>query len=96
MIVTDNPVLPLFYEGNRMVADGECETNPYAYLLQTFFLNRRFHMIKQAMKQDNNVLDRSIYEDALFMRLNVDLGNATEVEYDVYKDTLDNMMEEYP
>lgn len=94
--VTDNPVLPLFYEGNRMVADGECETNPYAYLLQTFFLNRRFHMIKQAMKQDNNVLDRSIYEDALFMRLNVDLGNATEVEYDVYKDTLDNMMEEYP
>ena len=94
--VTDNPVLPLFYEGNRMVADGECETNPYAYLLQTFFLNRRFHMIKQAMKQDNNVLDRSIYEDALFMRLNVDLGNATEVEYNVYKDTLDNMMEEYP
>ena len=79
-----------------MVADGECETNPYAYLLQTFFLNRRFHMIKQAMKQDNNVLDRSIYEDALFMRLNVDLGNATEVEYNVYKDTLDNMMEEYP
>lgn len=94
--VSDNPVLPMFYEGNRMVADGESKTNPYAYLLQTYFLNRRFHMIKQAMKEDNNVLDRSIYEDELFMRLNVDLGNATEVEYDVYKDTLDNMMEEYP
>ena len=99
--VKDNPVLPLFYKGNEIAAKkraaGDKEaTNPYAYLLQTYFLNRRFSMIKQAMKQDNNVLDRSIYEDALFMRLNVDLGNATEVEYDVYKDTLDNMMEEYP
>lgn len=94
--VDDNPVLPLFYKGNELVAEGKADTNPYAYLLQTFFLNRRFAMIKQAMKDDNNILDRSIYEDEIFMKMNTDMGNATEVEYKIYKDLLKNMMEELP
>lgn len=99
--VEDNPVLPLFYKGNEIAAkrraNGEEDTsNPYAYLLQTFFLNRRFKMIKQAMAKDNNILDRSIYEDAIFMKMNTDMGNATQVEYDIYKSLLDNMLEELP
>lgn len=99
--VEDNPVLPLFYKGNEIAAkkraEGDAEaTNPYAYLLQTFFLNRRFAMIKKAMQDDNNVLDRSIYEDAIFMKMNTEMGNATEVEYDIYKKLLDNMLEELP
>lgn len=99
--VADNPVLPLFYKGNEIAekkrqAGDKDATNPYAYLLQTFFLNRRFKMIKQAMQDDNNILDRSIYEDAIFMKMNTDLGNATQIEYDVYRSLLDNMMEELP
>ncbi|KRL05785.1 deoxynucleoside kinase [Liquorilactobacillus oeni] len=99
--VEDNPVLPLFYKGNeiaakkRAVGDKEA-TNPYAYLLQTYFLNRRFKMIKEAMQDDNNILDRSIYEDELFMKMNTEMGNATEVEYQIYKSLLNNMMEELP
>lgn len=99
--VSDNPVLPLFYKGNEIAAKKRAAgdkdaTNPYAYLLQTFFLNRRFKMMKQAMQDDNNILDRSIYEDALFMKMNVDLGNATKVEYNIYKSLLNNMLEELP
>lgn len=99
--VDDNPVLPLFYKGNEIAAKkraaGDKEaTNPYAYLLQTFFLNRRFKMIKQAMREDNNILDRSIYEDGIFMKMNTEMGNATDVEYDIYKSLLNNMMEELP
>lgn len=99
--VNDNPVLPLFYKGNEIAAakrkaGDKDATNPYAYLLQTFFLNRRFKMIKQAMKDDNNVLDRSIYEDEIFMKMNADMGNATEVEWDIYESLLKNMMEELP
>lgn len=99
--VKDNPVLPIFYKGNEIAAKkraaGDAEaTNPYAYLLQTFFLNRRFAMIKKAMENDNNVLDRSIYEDEIFMKMNTELGNATQVEYDIYKSLLNNMMEELP
>ncbi|GAJ27156.1 deoxyadenosine kinase [Liquorilactobacillus sucicola DSM 21376 = JCM 15457] len=99
--VEDNPVLPLFYKGNEIAANkraaGDKEaTNPYAYLLQTYFLNRRFKMIKEAMQDDNNILDRSIYEDELFMKMNTDMGNATQVEYQIYKSLLKNMMEELP
>ncbi|KRM88707.1 deoxyguanosine kinase [Liquorilactobacillus vini DSM 20605] len=99
--VEDNPVLPLFYKGNEIAAQkraaGDLEaTNPYAYLLQTYFLNRRFKMIKEAMQNDNDILDRSIYEDQIFMKMNTDLGNATQVEYQIYKSLLDNMMEELP
>ena len=75
--VEDNPVLPLFYKGNELAAKkrqaGEKDaTNPYAYLLQTFFLNRRFMMMKKALQSRNNILDRSIYEDAMFMRMNTE------------------------
>lgn len=99
--VKDNPVLPIFYKGNEIAAKKRAEgdkeaTNPYAYLLQTFFLNRRFAMIKKAMQDDNNILDRSIYEDEIFMRMNTEMGNATQVEYDIYKSLLHNMMKELP
>lgn len=98
--VEKNPVLPLFYQGNKEAEEkrknGEKATNPYAFLLQTYFLNKRFAMIKEAMQQDNNILDRSIYEDAIFMKMNTEMGNATEEEYEVYKDLLDNMLEELP
>lgn len=97
--VEDNPVLPLFYKGNEIAAkkraDGDQNaTNPYTYLLQTFFVNRRFRMIKEAKKEANNVLDRSIYEDALFMKMNTDMGNATAVEYATYQELLQNMLDE--
>lgn len=97
--VEDNPVLPLFYHGNEIAAKkraaGETNaTNPYTYLLQTFFINRRFQMIKEAKKGINNILDRSIYEDALFMKMNTDMGNATQIEYSTYQELLRNMLGE--
>lgn len=97
--VEDNPVLPLFYKGNELAAKkrqaGEKDaTNPYAYLLQTFFLNRRFMMMKKALQSKNNILDRSIYEDAMFMRMNTEMGNATQVEYSIYQELLTNILEE--
>lgn len=97
--VEDNPVLPLFYKENELAAKkrqaGEKDaTNPYAYLLQTFFLNRRFMMMKKALQSRNNILDRSIYEDAMFMRMNTEMGNATQVEYSIYQELLTNILEE--
>ena len=99
--VGNNPILPLFYKGNEEVAkekaNGNTEaTNRYVFLLQIYYLNQRFDLIKKALKDDNNVLDRSIYEDDLFMRMNTELGNATEQEYKVYTHLLNNMMQELP
>ena len=82
--VDDNPVLPLFYENPEK----------YAFLLQVYFLNTRFQSIKHALEDDNNVLDRSIYEDALFFQMNADIGRATKEEVDTYYELLNNMMSE--
>lgn len=84
--VDDNEVLPLFYQ----------DPKKYAFLLQIYFLNKRFDSIKQAYRDDNNVLDRSIFEDSLLFHLNADLGRATDTEVRVYDALLENMMEELP
>lgn len=82
--VGDNPVLPLYY----------ADPKQYGFLLQIYFLNKRFAMIKRALADDNNVLDRSIYEDALFTQENHSEGNISDAELDVYMQLLDNMMAE--
>lgn len=82
--VDDNKVLPLFYENPQK----------YAFLLQIYFLNKRFDSIKRVLSDNNNVLDRSIYEDSLLFHLNADLGRADETEVEVYDDLLNNMLEE--
>ena len=84
--IDDNEVLPLFY----------ADPNKYAFLLQIYFLDKRFDSIKKALNDDNNVLDRSIYEDSLLFHLNADLGRATDTEVRVYDDLLANMLEELP
>ncbi|KAF1301010.1 MULTISPECIES: deoxynucleoside kinase [Enterococcus] len=84
--VDDNEVLPLFY----------ADPNKYAFLLQIYFLNKRFELIKRALTNENNVLDRSIYEDSLLFHLNADLGRATDTEVRVYDELLANMLEELP
>lgn len=82
--VGENPVLPLYYKNPKQ----------YGFLLQIYFLNKRFSMIKKALSDDNNVLDRSIYEDALFTKENNAEGNITDTELGVYLQLLDNMMED--
>jgi deoxyadenosine/deoxycytidine kinase len=82
--VSDNRLLDKYYE----------DPERWGFALQIYFLNTRFRDIKKAMRNRDNVLDRSIYEDALFSRVNYENGNMTEVEFDTYIDLLDNMLEE--
>lgn len=68
--------------------------NDILFLLQLWFLNTRFKSIKQALVEDNNVLDRSIYEDWYFAKVNKDLGRISDLEFSLYESLLNNMMEE--
>lgn len=88
--VEDNPILPLFYTAS----DEEIQMKRYPFLLQLWFLNTRFKSIKEALVQDNNVLDRSIYEDWYFAKVNRDLGRISDLEFSLYEGLLNNMMEE--
>lgn len=82
--VDDNPVLDKFYD----------DPEKWAFSLQIYFLNKRFKSIKAALSDDNNVLDRSIYEDALFTKINNIQGNIDDKNHKIYLELLDNMMEE--
>ena len=82
--VDDNSILEKFYDDPKR----------WAFSLQIFFLNTRFRSIKEALVHRHNVLDRSIYEDALFTRINYEQGNMSEAEMSLYTDLLENMMEE--
>ena len=82
--VDNNPVLDLYYQ----------DPKKYAFLLQIYFLNKRFESIKMAYTQENNVLDRSIFEDELFLTLNYKNGNVTKTELEIYQNLLSNMLEE--
>ena len=88
--VEDNKVLPLFYTAT----DEEIATKRYPFLLQLWFLNTRFKSIKEALVNDNNVLDRSIYEDWYFAKINKELGRISDLEFEIYESLLNNMMEE--
>lgn len=88
--VEDNPILPLFYTSTP----EEIEKNRYPFLLQLYFLDSRFRAIKKALVHNNNVLDRSIYEDCYFAKKNAELGRISDIEMKIYEDLANNMMEE--
>lgn len=81
---SENPILAKFYE----------DKSRYSFELQMLFLGRRFKMIKQALKEKNNVLDRSIYEDQLFAKINYLNGDMEKYQYDMYCEIANEMMEE--
>ena len=94
--VDDNPILPLFYTSTK----EEIEKNRYPFLLQLYFLDTRFKAIKQALVNKNNIIDRGIYEDVFFCKMNMEFGKligenrVTDLEWQIYKGLFDNMMEE--
>lgn len=88
--VDDNPILPLFYTASP----EEIQEKRYPFLLQLYFLDTRFKAIKQALVKNDNVLDRSIYEDWYFAKKNMELGRINKLEMRVYENLLHNMMEE--
>jgi deoxyadenosine/deoxycytidine kinase len=88
--VEGNPILPLFYTSS----EEEIERKRYPFLLQLYFLDTRFKAIKNALYDRRNVLDRSIYEDWYFAKVNKDLGRISDLEFSVYENLANNMMSE--
>ena len=88
--VDGNKILPLFYT----MSEEELQEKRIPFLLQLDFLDSRFKDIKKALVHNNNVLDRSIYEDWYFAKVNMELGRISELEFEIYENLLDNMMEE--
>lgn len=79
--VDDNKVLPLYYSSS----EEEIVKNRYPFLLQLTFLTSRYRAIKEILKNNNAILDRSIYEDYYFTLKNHELDKISDLEFDIYK-----------
>ncbi|WML41850.1 deoxynucleoside kinase [Neobacillus sp. OS1-2] len=91
--VDDNPILPLYYE----LTPEELDARRIPFLLQLFFLNKRFKTVKDCINWCEpiyTIQDRSIYEDWYFAYVNKNLGRISELEFKIYEELVDNMLEE--
>lgn len=89
--VEDNEILKLFYTSTP----EEQAKRRYPFLLQLEFLNSRYSVIKESLMTNKNVvMDRSIYEDWYFAKINYEIGNISQQEFNIYEKLLNNMMEE--
>ena len=91
--VDNNPILPLYYE----LTPEELDAKRIPFLLQLFFLNKRFKTVKDCINWKEPVYtiqDRSIYEDWYFAYVNKNLGRISDLEFNIYEELVENMMEE--
>lgn len=82
--VEENPLLEKFYADKKK----------YGFLFQIDMLSKRFELIQEAMSVKNGILDRSIYEDSIFLKQLYDEGSVNKLELDVYTKLLNRMLKE--
>ena len=65
----------------------------WSFTLQVYFLNKRFYQMKMAERDGRYVMDRSIYGDFLFAKAQHELGMMSDLEWEVYREMYDNLVE---
>ena len=80
--------LPVYYEpvqDNAYLADFYRDTKRYSFATQIYLLNRRFQQHQEIIwRGGGGVQDRTIYEDAVFAKMLVQLELMDERDYDTY------------
>lgn len=82
--IENNELLELFYQ----------DKEKYGFVFQIDMLSRRFELIQEAMSVKHGILDRSIYEDAIFLDQLYDEGAVTKVEKEAYHRLSSRMLKE--
>ncbi len=84
----DHLNLPVYYEpvqDNAYLADFYRDTKRYSFATQIYLLNRRFQQHQEIIwRGGGGVQDRTIYEDAVFARMLVQLELMDERDYENY------------
>lgn len=87
--------LPVYYEpvaDNEYLADFYRDTARYAFATQIYLLNRRFQQHQEIIWRGGGaVQDRTIYEDAVFAKMLVDLKLMDDRDYRTYLDLFKHM-----
>ncbi len=87
--------LPVYYEpvdDNTYLADFYKDTARYAFATQIYLLNRRFQQHQEIIwRGGGGVQDRTIYEDAVFAKMLVQLKLMDRRDYETYLALFRNM-----
>jgi len=87
--------LPIYYEpvvDNVYLADFYRDTKSYSFAMQIYLLNRRFQQHQEVIwRGGGGVQDRTIYEDAVFAKMLVNLKLMDERDYQTYLALFRNM-----
>ncbi len=87
--------LPVYYEpvdDNTYLADFYKDTARYAFATQIYLLNRRFQQHQEIIwRGGGGVQDRTIYEDAVFAKMLVQLKLMDRRDYETYLSLFRNM-----
>jgi deoxyadenosine kinase len=87
--------LPVYYEpvvDNVYLADFYRDTKSYSFAMQIYLLNRRFQQHQEVIwRGGGGVQDRTIYEDAVFAKMLVNLKLMDERDYQTYLALFRNM-----
>jgi deoxyadenosine kinase len=87
--------LPVYYEpvaDNEYLGDFYRDTARYSFATQIYLLNRRFQQHQEIIWRGGGaVQDRTIYEDAVFAKMLVDLDLMDERDYRTYLDLFRHM-----
>ena len=87
--------LPVYYEpvvDNVYLEDFYRDTKTYSFAMQIYLLNRRFQQHQEVIwRGGGGVQDRTIYEDAVFAKMLVNLDLMDERDYQTYLALFRNM-----
>ncbi|ADR24460.1 deoxynucleoside kinase [Mycoplasma leachii PG50] len=79
------------------------EKNPYfeqyykdlkktVFKMQIYMLTARSKQLKQAKNLENIIFDRTLLEDPIFMKVNYDLNNVDQIDYNTYIEFYNNVV----
>eukprot|EP01155_Anaeramoeba_flamelloides_P041693 Anaeramoba_flamelloidesc35325_g1_i2.p1 GENE.c35325_g1_i2~~c35325_g1_i2.p1 ORF type:complete len:136 (-),score=14.83 c35325_g1_i2:13-420(-) len=87
--------LKVFYEPvvqNAFLEDFFRDMKRYSFPLQIYLLNNRFRQQQQIIwSGQGGIVDRSIYEDAIFCKVLYEDGMMEDREYETYVNLFNNM-----
>jgi len=85
-------IFPEPIDNNPYFEDYYRDLKATVFKMQIYMLAARSKQLKEAQQLKNIIFDRTILEDPLFMGVNFDLGNVSEVDYKTYQDFYENVV----
>lgn len=70
--------------GNELLKSMYEDPKRWALVLQLNFLREKFIQMQDAKCNGNSLVERTIFEDIIFTRNHYEMGNVTEMEWEVY------------